>query len=294
MLAQAAGSVQHLKDLFDQVPEPPDSPAAISLPRLEREIVFDDVGFHYPDGSFELQGLRVRIAKNSYVAFVGGSGSGKSTVLSLLLRLYDPSRGAIHFDGCDVRCATRASLRDQIGMVFQDSFLFNASAFENIRMGRPGATMAEVEAAARAAEVHDFIASLPGGYFTVVGERGGKLSGGQRQRLAIARALVRDPSVLVLDEATSALDPVAEAALNATLLRLARSGRTVISVTHRLRGVVEADWIVVLGEGRVLEQGTHEDLLRLGGTYAGLWRQQTERGAYSFTYGEARGYEDTQ
>ena len=211
------------------------------------------------------------------VAFVGASGSGKSTVLSLLLRFYDPTEGAVLVDGRDLRQVTQESLRSQIGMVFQESFLFNASILENIRVGWAEATSEQVMEAARDAEIHDFIVSLPRGYHTIVGERGSQLSGGQRQRLAIARALVRDPAILVLDEATSALDYSTEAALNETMLKVAQN-RTVITVTHRLSSVVNADHIVVLKEGRLVEEGRHAELLQKDGVYTDLWRRQHEGG----------------
>jgi ATP-binding cassette subfamily B protein len=181
----------------------------------------------------------------------------------------------VFVDGHDLRTVTQDSLRQQIGMVFQDNFLFNTSILENIRMGNPAATLEEVAAAARSAELHDFIESLPQGYDTLVGERGSQLSGGQRQRLAIARALVRDPAILVLDEATSALDYATEAALNETLFKVAQN-RTVIMVTHRLSSVVSAGHIVVLDRGNVVEEGTHEQLLQRQGAYAALWRNQGE------------------
>jgi ATP-binding cassette subfamily B protein len=275
-LAQAAGSIQHLDELFAEQPEVVDAVDAMALPRLEREIVFENVSFRYAGGSFQMQGLDVRIGRGSFVAFVGASGSGKSTVLNLLLRLYDPNRGAILVDGHDLRTVSQRSLRSQIGMVFQDNFLFNASILENIRLGHPQASPQQVKAAARAAEIHDFIRALPQGYHTVVGERGSQLSGGQRQRLAIARALVRDPAILVLDEATSALDSATEAALNATIFKLAKS-RTVVMITHQLRSVLPADRIVVLEDGRVVETGSHEELVEREGTYATMWRKQEHR-----------------
>jgi ATP-binding cassette subfamily B protein len=225
-------------------------------------------------------GLSLTIRAGQSVAFVGRNGSGKSTLLSLLLRLYDPDRGAITLDGRDLRSLTQESLRAQFGVVFQDSFLFDRSIGENIRLGRPDATDAEVVAAARAAQIDTLITSLPEGYETVVGARGGRLSGGQRQRIALAHALVRNPAVLILDEATSALDPATEAAFNETLAGLSL-GRTVISVTHRLRSITQADQIFVLDEGGLVEQGTHEELLRLRGLYRHLWDQQT-----GFTVGE--------
>jgi ATP-binding cassette subfamily B protein len=277
-LAQAAGSIHHLNDLFAEKPQVLDGASAVPLPRLERDIVFDHVSFHYTDGSFALKEVDARIAKGSFVAFVGASGSGKSTTLSLLLRLYDPTAGAIRIDGRDLRSVTQESLRSQIGMVFQDNYLFNTTILENIRLSYPAATQEQVEAAARAAEIHDFIMTLPKGYLTLVGERGSQLSGGQRQRMAIARALVRDPAILVLDEATSALDYATEAALNDTLLKVAQN-RTVIMVTHRLSSVISAANIVMLDHGRVIERGTHEELLKQNGAYAALLRNQQSRGA---------------
>ncbi len=276
MLAQAAGSIHHINDLLDQRPQVEDAPGAILLPRLQKQIVYEHVSFQYSEDAFAMKDVSVRIAKGSFIAFVGTSGSGKSTMLNLLLRLYDPTAGAIKIDGVDIRTVTQESLRAQIGMVFQDNYLFNTTILENLRMGDPAAKMDQVEAAARAAEIHDFISAQPAGYNTVVGERGSQLSGGQRQRLAIARALVRDPAILMLDEATSALDYSTEAALNDTLLKVAQN-RTVIMVTHRLSSVISAAHIVVLDKGRVVESGTHEQLLHQHGAYAALWRDQMER-----------------
>jgi ABC-type phosphate transport system ATPase subunit len=195
-------------------------------------------------------------------------------VLRLLTRTWDPAEGAVRFDGVDVRTATLGSLRSQLGVVYQDTFLFDTTVRENIRLGCAGATDDAVEAAARAAEVHDFIGTLPNGYDTLVGERGGRLSGGQRQRLAIARALLRDPAVLILDEATSALDPCTERLISDTLRR-AGEGRTIVAVTHRLTSIADYDRIFVLVEGRLAESGTHTELLARGGPYANLWAEQT-------------------
>lgn len=276
LLAQAAGSVHHLDDLLSQTPQVEDSPGAMTLPRLEREIAFEHVGFQYGENAFSLQDVNVRIPKGDLVAFVGASGSGKSTMLNLLLRFYDPNQGAVLVDGRDIRQATQDSLRGQVGIVFQENYLFHTTILENLRVGLLSASQEEIEAAARAAEIHDFIRSLPQGYNTVVGERGSQLSGGQRQRLAIARALVRNPAILVLDEATSALDYATEAALNATLLKIAKH-RTVIMVTHRLSSVVAAAHIVVFDQGVVVEQGTHDDLVSKRGTYVALWRSQVQQ-----------------
>jgi len=288
MLAQAAGSIHHINDLLAEKPQVEDAPGATALERLISEVVFENVSFHYAEDSFCMKDVAVRIPKGSFLAFVGASGSGKSTMLNLLLRLYDPTNGAIKIDGRDIRTVTQESLRAQIGMVFQDNHLFNTTILENLRLASPGATLEQVEAAAKDAEIHDFIAALPAGYNTVVGERGSQLSGGQRQRLAIARALVRDPAILMLDEATSALDYTTEAALNDTLLKVAQN-RTVIMVTHRLSSVVSATHIIVLDRGRVVEQGTHVELLAQKGAYTALWRNQTERHATESVADQCRG-----
>jgi len=208
------------------------------------------------------------------VAILGPSGSGKSTILNLLGGLDRPDRGQVRFDGRDLRGVTQDSLHAQVGVVFQESFLFDTTVRENIRYGRVDASNADIERAARLAEVHDTVLSLPEGYDTVVGERGARLSGGQRQRVAIARALLRDPALLLLDEATSALDPAAEASINGTIQRL-RAGRTIINVTHRLAAARGADRIVVFAGGRVAESGTHDDLMTTNGTYRELWEKQS-------------------
>ena len=273
-LMQAAAGMRRIEQILDERPKvaDPDMPAAMPLPI--REIRFREVGFGYSPDHPSLDGIDMTISRGQAVAFVGPSGSGKSTIINLLMRFYDPDRGSISIDGQDLRHLPQAALRAQIGIVFQDSILFNASIRDNIRQGRLDASDAEIEAAARAAEIHDFVVSLPDGYGTESGERGGRLSGGQRQRIAIARALLRSPQILILDEATSALDPVAEAAINQTLARLAR-GRTVISVTHRLASVLDADCIFVLDQGRLVEQGRHHELVEQHGVYRGLWEKQS-------------------
>jgi len=205
---------------------------------------------------------------------VGPSGCGKSTVLNLLLRLYDPLAGAVMVDGVDLRSVTQDSLREQIGVVFQENVLLSGTVRENIRLGRREATDEEVEAAARVAEVHDIILSMPDGYDTRVGGPTGALSAGQRQRVAIARAVLTDPAILLLDEATSALDPASAASINESLRRIAR-GRTVVSVTHRLEDAPRADVVFTFQEGRLVEWGRHDDLVTRGGAYAALWKKQT-------------------
>jgi ATP-binding cassette, subfamily B, bacterial len=259
---QAAGSIRHMNELFAEKPRINDAPDAIALPRLRREIVFDRVTFGYNGTDRHLSELSFRIPRGSRAAIVGPSGSGKSTILNLILRLYEPVGGSVTIDGYDLRKVTRESLLSQIAIVFQESFLFNTTIRENIRLSKPEASDADVEAAARAAEIHDFIESLPLGYDTNAGERGSLMSGGQRQRIAIARALVRDPAILLLDEATSALDHATEAAILATLRRAA-AGRTVISVTHRLSSAVDADMVLVMAGGELVEAGGHEILRRL-------------------------------
>jgi len=263
---ETAGAIHHMNDLLGRKPTVVDRPDAIVLPRLQREIAFEDVTFRYPntgsgDGSDEsrLKNVTLRIPFGSKVGVVGPSGSGKSTILSLILRLYDPTSGCVRIDGHDVCDVARESLCAQIGVVFQESFLFNISIRENIRIGRQDATDAEVKTAARAAEIHDFIESLPHGYDTLAGERGGLMSGGQRQRIAIARAIIRNPAILILDEATSALDPATESAIMATLNRLA-AGRTTIFTTHRLAAMAEADTLFVLFEGMLGRAGSPREL----------------------------------
>jgi ATP-binding cassette subfamily B protein len=273
-LAQASAGMKRVRELLTIQPEVIDMEAAQPLPRLARSIEFSDVRFGYTSSSMNLTDVSLQITKGSTVAFVGSSGAGKSTILQLIMRFYDPQAGSVNFDGQDLQRVTTKSLRSQIGVVFQDSLLFNMSIRENIRMGNLVCTDAAVEEAARLAEVHDFVRQLHDGYETVIGEGGAALSGGQKQRIAIARALVRQPEIIILDEATSALDPATEAAINETLERVGKS-RTVIWVTHRLAAVVHADRIFVLEAGRILESGTHEDLLAAGEAYWALWQKQS-------------------
>jgi ATP-binding cassette, subfamily B, bacterial len=272
-LVQAAGGMQRIDELLHETPGVADASDATPLPPLTDEILLEHVSFRYTPDHAGLSGITLAIPAGASVAIVGESGSGKSTLLNLLMRLYDPQSGRVLFDGRDLRGATQASLRDQMSVVFQENFLFNISIAENIRMGKLDATQADIERAARDAEVHDAIMAMPDGYRTVVGERGGRLSGGQRQRIAIARAIVRHPRILLLDEATSALDGVTEAAVNDTLQRVGK-GRTTIHVTHRLIAAARADCIYVFDEGMLVEQGKHEILLAQNGRYWALWTQQ--------------------
>jgi ATP-binding cassette subfamily B protein len=272
-LLQATSGMQRIRELLDEQPTVVEKPNAQPLPDFLSGISFENVSFGYGTDQLNLRNVGMNLPAGARIAFVGHSGCGKSTALNLIMRSYDPQSGRITFDGIDLRDATIDSLYDQVGIVFQESFLFNTSIRENIRMGKPGATEAEVEAAAQAAELHDIVVQMPQGYDTVVGERGGRLSGGQRQRVAIARALIRNPALLILDEATSALDPSTEAAINETIERVS-VGRTVITVTHRLQAVVDYDQIFVFKNGRIIELGTHAMLLSFGGNYAEMWRRQ--------------------
>lgn len=273
-LLLAAGGMRRIEDLLSEEPEVVDREGTSPLAAPAREIAFEEVAFSYGGGQLNLDHVTFRIPPGTSAAFVGSSGAGKSTVLNLLMRFYDPQAGEVRLGGRGLRGISLESLRASFGVVFQENYIFDTTLRENIRVGKPGATEAEVEAAARAAEIHDFITGLPQAYDTVVGERGGRLSGGERQRIAIARAILRDPAILVLDEATSALDPATEAALNATLARVAR-GRTVVAVTHRLQSVTGVDRIFVLDHGRLVEEGPHAELLERRGPYRQLWDKQS-------------------
>jgi len=273
LLLEASGGIERISELLSETPGVDDAPSAAAVSAFGRAIEFRDVSFSYAGDRRQLDGVTFTIEAGTRVAFVGSSGSGKSTVLTLLLRFFDPQEGMITLDGTDIRDVSQESLRRLMGIVFQDSLLFDTTIGENIRMGRLDATAADIREAAEAAELTELLEELPDGYDTIVGERGGHLSGGQRQRVALARALVRDPAILVLDEATSALDPATEAAVDATIDRIAR-GRTVVSVSHRLASVVTSDRIVVLHEGHLVEQGSHEQLLEAAGVYHELWTKQ--------------------
>jgi ATP-binding cassette subfamily B protein len=268
----ASGRLSQVMDL-----EPEVDPAAtrVAFAGVRDAIELGGVTFRYGGRAPVLSGLDLRIPAGRVVAIVGESGSGKSTVLKLLMGFYAPTEGRVAFDGVDLRDLDLASLRSRVGLVAQDPFVFTGTVRENIAVGRPGASPAEVAAAARAAGLGEFIAALPDRYETVIGERGVNLSGGQRQRLAIARALLRRPDVLIFDEATSHLDTATERAIQESL-RASLAGRTVVLVAHRLSTVREADLIYVLHQGRVVEEGTHRQLMALGGRYGSLWRSQAD------------------
>jgi ATP-binding cassette, subfamily B, bacterial len=271
----SAAAVRHIHELLDEPTRGADRPGAPDLPRISHDISFERVTFQYEGSETPvLDNLSLNLDVGKTIAIVGPSGSGKSTLLNLILRLYVPDEGRVTIDGVDIRKVTRDSLRRSMAVVFQENMLFNMSIRENIRLGKEGATDKEVEEAARKAEIHRYIMSLPQKYDTQVGERGDTLSGGQRQRIAIARAIVRDPSILLLDEATSALDQTTEAAINKTLMKLAR-GRTMIFSTHRLTSVVDMDEIIVISGGRAIERGSHQKLLAANGMYRQLWDDQS-------------------
>jgi ATP-binding cassette subfamily B protein len=275
---QALTNMERLFALLSENADVRDRAGAAPLVTRQPRLAFEGVRFGYDPRREILHGVDFAIPPGGTVAVVGPSGSGKSTLARLLYRFYDVDAGSIRIDGTDLRDLTQASLRAAIGIVPQDTVLFNDTILYNIQYGRPAASREEVEAAARAAHIHDFIVTLPDGYETTVGERGLKLSGGEKQRVAIARALLKNPEILIFDEATSALDSQSEKAIQAELDRI-QVGRTTLVIAHRLSTVMDADQILVMEEGRIVERGKHGELLAAGRRYARMWQlQQQERG----------------
>jgi ATP-binding cassette, subfamily B, heavy metal transporter len=271
-------SMEKMFGLFDIPAEIADKPGAPVLKVTGGEIVFDHVDFHYEKARPILHDVSFRVAPGDTVAIVGSSGAGKSTISRILFRFYDVASGGVRIDGQDIRDVTQQSLRAAIGVVPQDTVLFNDTIYYNICYGRPDCTREDVEQAARLARIHDFIMALPLGYDTAVGERGLKLSGGEKQRVAIARTILKNPHILLFDEATSALDTRTEQEIQRSLEEVSR-GRTTLMIAHRLSTIVNADEIVVLDRGRVAERGRHGELLAKNGLYADMWRRQQEAAA---------------
>jgi len=273
LFERAMASTRRILNLIEVPVRTRGGSKALPVEQVRGELKFENVDFAYSDGSTVLRDINLTITPGETIAVVGQTGSGKSTLMKLLLRFYSPSSGCIKLDGTDLAELKTPDLRRAMGLVSQDVFLFHGSVAENIAYGRPGADQADIEAAARAAEAHEFILQLPEAYDTIVGERGQKLSGGQRQRISIARAVLKDPPILILDEATSAVDNETEAAIQRSMQVITR-GRTTLIVAHRLSTIVSADRIYVLDRGRIIEEGSHSGLLETDGLYASLWKVQ--------------------
>ena len=272
-LQWAVAAMDRVFQTLDTRPDVEDKPDAVTLRTIEREIVFDNVTFWYVEGKPAVQDVTLRVQHGQIIAIVGHSGAGKTTLMNLLMRFYDPQQGRILIDGLDLQDIKLESLRRHVSMVAQENVLFSVSIMENVKYGNRDATDEQAIAACKAADLHDFIMSLPDGYETMIGEDGIKLSGGQKQRLALARALVCDPKVLILDDVTSALDGETEARVQDALKQVMK-GRTTFIITHRLSSVVDADRIAVMDEGRIVDSGTHEELVARPGIYRDLYEEQ--------------------
>ena len=272
-IQKALAAAERVFDVIDTKPEIEDMPGATVLEKIDGHVVFNNVTFEYKPGEPALKEVQLTVRPGQVVAIVGPSGAGKTTIANLLPRFYDPFSGVITIDGIDIKTVTLKSLREQIGVVPQEIILFNGSVYSNILYGRLDASRAEITAAAKAANAHNFIMDMPDGYDTQIGERGSKLSGGQRQRISIARAILKNPRILILDEATSALDTESEKLVQEAVDKL-MVGRTSFVIAHRLSTIKRANVIIVMEKGRLVEQGTHEQLLTLGGLYSKLYQFQ--------------------
>jgi len=272
-IQQSLGAIERIFELFDMEPEIKETPEAQELNTIKGQIIFDAVSFSYNGHDDALKDISLAIEPGEVVAIVGYSGAGKSTLINLIPRFYDPQFGSVMIDGIDIRCLKLKSLRGTIGIVAQDTFLFSGTVKDNIRFGNPRATEDEVVAAARAANVHEFIITLPQSYDTEVGERGVKLSGGEKQRISIARTILKNPKILILDEATSSVDSQSENLIQQALSLLMK-GRTTMIIAHRLSTVLDADRIVVLNRGRIVAEGKHHELYPKGGVYKQLFDEQ--------------------
>ena len=272
---RAATSAERVFEVVDTPPDVADSAQAAAMPLIEGRVEFHNVTFAYEPGKPVLRNLDFAVEAGEMVGLAGHSGAGKSTVINLICRFYDVQDGAITIDGRDIRDVTLKSLRDQIGVVLQDPFLFNGTVADNIAYGHPEASLDDIVSAALAANAHDFVLDLPDGYDTLVGERGVRMSGGERQRISIARAILRDPRILILDEATSNVDTETEVQIQEAFARLIK-GRTTFAIAHRLSTLRHARRLLILEKGELSEIGTHDELIEQGGTYARLCRMQTE------------------
>jgi ATP-binding cassette subfamily B protein len=269
----ALAGAERIFKLLDEPSQLQDAAAAIALPPIQGEVRFEQVTFGYNPAQPVLKEVSLWAQPGQMIALVGPTGAGKSTIINLILRFYDVTAGAVKVDGIDVRSVTQASLRRQIGLVLQDNILFSGTVAENIAFGRPQASQAEIEAAAQVANVHEFIIQLPQGYATLLGERGANLSQGQRQLISIARAVLVNPRVLILDEATSSIDTRTETLVQAAIAKLL-SGRTSFVIAHRLSTVTQADQVLVIQQGQIVERGTHTELIQRQGVYANLYALQ--------------------